>query len=490
MMHTTTTTTKMKELTTKQEIESWSKDRIWSQSGNNQSDQVSSGAQRVYFPKSTEEVSRVVKALPADTPIAVVGGGCESANLAVSANKDAVVLDVGGMDWVEVDSEKNEVTVGAGTRLQALAHAVRDAGGALPIGTGGVVGCIGYTVNGGISGYFSRRLGLLGQRVMRLTLVTRDGAIRQLTDASAEEDQQLFQCVLGGGSALGIVTSMTYSMASETIFQAGGQFIVNCNDPAGQQDFMKVALTFMKEKVLGRGELDDSVSMEVVATPDSMLICTFIFFDTFEGVSRRDFLEELRSAAETANHTVVVDNVTQWSSWFEAASCLWPVIASMKGSPLAMLQHCCGTVGAPTKGDIEFVSNVWLGKSPLEQAKQSIIEVRTLGGAILRGRSIPTGNARHQFFADMIIAYDAGTCTRKDAETIASQVNTVVQKAALNPGLIVDFSGTHSQPDDAAHVTTGETIFGGAELYERVKATKAILDTQNSFRFHPFHKFL
>jgi len=50
------------------------------------------------------------------------------------------------------------VTVGAGVRMQALAEAVRDAHGALPIGTGATVGVLGYVLNGGISGYFSRRI--------------------------------------------------------------------------------------------------------------------------------------------------------------------------------------------------------------------------------------------------------------------------------------------------------------------------------------------
>ncbi len=49
---------------------------------------------------------------------------------------------------------------------------------ALPVGTGPGVGVVGYIVNGGLNGYFSRRLGLLGQR-------------RNIRDAVVEHGERL-----------------------------------------------------------------------------------------------------------------------------------------------------------------------------------------------------------------------------------------------------------------------------------------------------------
>ena len=57
-------------------------------------------------------------------------------------------------------------------------------------------------------------------------------------------------------------------------------------------------------------------------------------------------------------------------------------------------------------------------------------------------------------------------------------------------GLSVDFSGTHSQPDDPGPAPSPPVIFGTAAMAEAVKDLKARIDPDNRFRFHPFAKFL
>ena len=57
-------------------------------------------------------------------------------------------------------------------------------------------------------------------------------------------------------------------------------------------------------------------------------------------------------------------------------------------------------------------------------------------------------------------------------------------------GLSVDFSGTHSQPDDPESAPSPPVIFGTDSMAEAVKDMKARVDPRNRFRFHPFAKFL
>jgi hypothetical protein len=57
-------------------------------------------------------------------------------------------------------------------------------------------------------------------------------------------------------------------------------------------------------------------------------------------------------------------------------------------------------------------------------------------------------------------------------------------------GLSVDFSGTHSQPDDVDSAVSAALIFGTEAMANTVKGLKQKVDPENRFRFHPFAKIL
>jgi hypothetical protein len=57
-------------------------------------------------------------------------------------------------------------------------------------------------------------------------------------------------------------------------------------------------------------------------------------------------------------------------------------------------------------------------------------------------------------------------------------------------GLAVDFSGTHSQPDDPGTDVSPAVIFGTEAMAEMVRDQKKRVDPDNRFRYHPFAKFL
>ncbi|MCP4837066.1 MAG: FAD-dependent oxidoreductase, partial [Phycisphaera sp.] len=197
--------------------EEWFAQRAWSVSANKvvpradgTSGDVTTLARRIEHPTSAEEIAAIVKSPPAATPIACVCGGHESSGAALVAAPGAVILDLGRLKGIDFESTDggNLVTVGSGVVFRELVEAVKDHGGALPVGTGPGVGVAGYALNGGLSSYFSRRLGLLGQRAVKMTVVTADGEIRVLTP-----EDELFTAMLGAGSALAIVVDMTFELA-------------------------------------------------------------------------------------------------------------------------------------------------------------------------------------------------------------------------------------------------------------------------------------
>ncbi|MFZ9915454.1 MAG: FAD-binding protein, partial [Phycisphaerales bacterium] len=426
--------------------EDWFAQRAWSVSANRvlgSTTAVTSLAKRIYRPASAAEISEIVRSLPAATPIACVCGGHESSNAALVANGDAVILDLILLKSIAFDGagEERLVTVGSGVVFRELVEAVRTHGGALPVGTGPGVGVVGYVTNGGLSSYFSRRLGLLGQRVAKMTVVTADGEIRSLTP-----DDALFTAMLGAGSALAVVVDLTIRLADASVVKFAEQRVFGFETRAQAVRYAHEAMRFMRERVIP----DESVSLEIVITGMNAIVATLVFYDSFDGDSSA-FVDPLEELAASMKLPTLAQG--HWSSWYEAAAALWPVIAEQKGTPLATLYHCFGTAGLPADEAIDFVSGTVVGEAPLAEAPLSIVEIRSLGGAAQKGVRVPSGNCHHAFFVDLVTLYDASGKSTAERQAIVDLTNRIVDKARATKGLGVDFSGTHSQPDDAGRAT-------------------------------------
>ena len=464
----------------------WFSQRLWSLSGNKVPMKgggaipVKSLAPRVYLPRSAQEIADLVKSLPATTPIACVGGAHESSNVAMLASSEAVILDLANLKTIEFqgDGEDALVTVGAGVVFRELVEAVKTHRGALPVGTGPGVGVVGYLVNGGLSGYFSRRLGLLGQRVVKLTVVTPAGDLCVVTPRD-----ELFVAMLGAGSALGIVVDATIRMEPESVIRGAEQRVVAFETREQAVAFSRGALRFMRDRAFP----DESVSMELVVTGTKALVATVVFYDSFQG-STAAYVKPLEDLAVRLNLPVVAQS--RWGSWYETAAALWPVITAQKGNPLATLQHCMGTKGTPDDAILDFICNTIIAEAPLDEATLSLVEIRTLGGAVLSERKLPSGNCDHAFFVDLITLYDAGNKTGAERQTIVDLTRNVIDKARSVDGLTVDFSGTHSQPDDPDRSASPTVIFGSQAMAETVKRLKKEMDPGNRLRFSPFAKLL
>lgn len=466
--------------------EAWFARRVWAISGNKVL--VPAGApipraplaRRIYRPRSAQEIASVIQALPASTPVACICGGHESSNAPGFASSDAVILDLAHLTSIEFssDGEGPLVTVGAGVVFRELVEALKARGGALPVGTGAGVGVVGYAVNGGLSGYFSRRLGLLGQRATRMTVVTADGAIRVLTP-----QDELFTAMLGAGSALAVVVDITFRVAPGSVVRGGEQRVLLFETRAQAVAFSHQALRLMKQRVLP----DDSVSMELVVSGTKALVATFIAYDTFQG-DLAAFVKPWEDLA--AGLRLPMAAQAHWTSWFETAAALWPVIAAQQGDPLVSLYHAMGTKGMPEDAILDFVCDTVVAEAPLDQAPMSIVEIRALGGAAMAGRRLPTGNCQHAFFLDLVTIYDAKGTSPEQRRAIADLTTRVVDKARAVPGLSIDLSGTHSQPDDPGQGPQPAVIFGDEAMAARVRAAKREVDPHGRFRFHPYAKFI
>jgi hypothetical protein len=137
-------------------------------------------------------------------PVAVRGGGHSFPGL--STADDALVLDLSLMKGVRVDPEKRTVRVQAGALLGDLDKETQAFGLAVPSGIVTHTGVAGLTLGGGI-GWIMRKHGLSIDQLVSVDLVTADG---EFTQASLDQNADLFWGVRGGGGNFGIVTEFEF----------------------------------------------------------------------------------------------------------------------------------------------------------------------------------------------------------------------------------------------------------------------------------------
>jgi FAD/FMN-containing dehydrogenase len=151
-----------------------------------------------------------------DVPLVVRSGG--NAYNGASTGRDAVVVDVGGLDRLRVaetaaadagagrvdrfESAGPTVVVGPGVRNWELYRRLARRGLAVPSGSCPNVAIGGLATGGGI-GLAGRALGLTLDRVTALDVVTADGERRRVSG-----DDDLFWALRGGGGSFAVVTAV------------------------------------------------------------------------------------------------------------------------------------------------------------------------------------------------------------------------------------------------------------------------------------------
>ncbi|HEX6069403.1 MAG TPA: FAD-binding oxidoreductase [Longimicrobiaceae bacterium] len=119
-----------------------------------------------------------------------------------------MMIDLSAFRSVRVDPRGRRAWVTGGSLLGAVDHETMAHGLATPLGTVSHTG-VGGLVTGGGFGRLARRFGLSIDNLAAVDVVTADG---QLRHASAEENEDLFWGVRGGGGNFGVVTSFEFRL--------------------------------------------------------------------------------------------------------------------------------------------------------------------------------------------------------------------------------------------------------------------------------------
>lgn len=138
--------------------------------------------------------------------ISVRGGGHNVAGRAVADG--AVMIDLAEMKGIHVDPDARTVRAEGGVLWGELNDATAKHGLAVTGGAVSTTGVAGLTLGGGL-GWLMARYGLAADNLVSVELVTADGAITDVTEAS---DADLLWALRGGGGNFGIATALTYRL--------------------------------------------------------------------------------------------------------------------------------------------------------------------------------------------------------------------------------------------------------------------------------------
>jgi len=148
-------------------------------------------------------------------PVAVRGGGHNRAGF--STCDGGVVIDLSGMNRVEVNPGKRVARAEAGALVRDLDQATQRFGLATTSGGCPTVGIAGLTLGGG-EGLLMSKYGAPCDNLISSQLVTVDG---KQVEASHNSNPDLFWAIRGGGGNFGVATALEYQLHTVTDVLAG-----------------------------------------------------------------------------------------------------------------------------------------------------------------------------------------------------------------------------------------------------------------------------
>jgi hypothetical protein len=119
-----------------------------------------------------------------------------------------VLINTSNMRSVRVDPASRTARVEAGALWTDVIHESQPHGFAGLMGSTSHVGVVGYTMGGGF-GWLGRKYGFNAASIRQADVVTADG---ELVRVSADENEDLFWGLGGGGGNFGIVTSLKFDL--------------------------------------------------------------------------------------------------------------------------------------------------------------------------------------------------------------------------------------------------------------------------------------
>ncbi len=200
-------------------------------------------------PSGVADVSRAVQfAQEHRLSTAVKCGGHSAAGK--STVEGGMMIDLSRLRYCRVNADERRAYVSGGSLLGALDHEAMAQGLVTTAGTVSHTGVGGLATGGGF-GRLGRKYGLTLDNIHAVDVVSADGELRH---ANAEQNQDLYWAVRGGGSNFGVVTAFEFDLHPMGRQVLLGNFIY----PYGR---LRDALQFYAEQSI---DLPDEMQMDLI----------------------------------------------------------------------------------------------------------------------------------------------------------------------------------------------------------------------------------
>jgi FAD/FMN-containing dehydrogenase len=407
--------------------------------------------------ESAADVGAAVRFARAEgLPIAVRGGGHSMPGHSVC--DDGLVIDLRGLNGVQVDVAARRATVGGGALLGELDAATQAHGLVVPAGVVSHTGVGGLTLGGGV-GRLMRRFGLTIDALLACEVVLADGSIVR---ASEDEHADLFWGLRGGGGNFGVVTEFTFACQELAELQILGMF-----HPLSEA-----------RAVLERGRAE----MAAAHAPDELLWTSFLrkappvpwMPEELVGVPGVMSLVEWSGAPEQGRVRLAAIRAE-----------LAPTAASLEAIPFLAMQTITDEIfaaGQMTYIKAGFVTELTdatidalLAQAATVGSPLSQIEVLAMGGAIARvdadATAFPHRDAAWLLNVPAMWTDPADT----DAEVAWARETYRLLEPHMTGGTYVNFmAGDETADSTGAHARTRA----------RLEVLKATYDPENVFRLN------
>lgn len=171
----------------------------------------------VAIPESVEDIVKVVRHARANGYRVAGQSTGHNAHPLAEGLERTVLVKTHKMRRVHIDADARVARVEPGALWMDVTYPAGEHGLAPLAGSSPDVGVAGYVLGGGIS-WLGRKYGLAANSVVAIELVNAGG---EVVRASAEENQDLFWALRGGGGSFGIVTSIEVRLFPVAELHAG-----------------------------------------------------------------------------------------------------------------------------------------------------------------------------------------------------------------------------------------------------------------------------
>ena len=334
-----------------------------------------------------------------------------------SAPPGGVLVATHALDTVIVRPATHTARIGAGARWEDVLVAAARHGLAPVCASSPRVGVVGHLVGGG-HGPLARSWGLSSDRVLELDVVTGDGVIRR---ASSARHPGLYWGLRGGKATLGIVTAVELELVDQPEVFAGTLWFDEIDLPAVLAAWPRWARSLPEDATTSIAVIRASTgspASPVLAGATTLAVRFALTGDPASGQAR---LAPLRAVAAPLVDTVALLPYAAIGSLHAEALPSGPI--SLRGLLLDDLD------AAAAARLIELVG-------PGSACRQSVVEIRQLGGALGRPLRGPSAFSRRDARWSLQTVGPADDEVVADAARIASGL-----EPWTGPGALVNLSG-------------------------------------------------